>query len=70
MLVRERFTYVRQMIIKVTMTSAQVATEQSGMSGENGSDIQASHATQNETDAGEPLVKVSHHIFWFSAELM
>ena len=59
-----------QVIVKVAVAGAQIATEQSGMSGENGGHVKVSQATQYETDAGEPLVKMSHHILGFGAELM
>jgi hypothetical protein len=61
---------VGQVVVKVALTRTQVATQQSSMSREDSRHIKTSHATQNQADAGHPLVKMGNYILGLVAELM
>lgn len=56
-------TYICKLVIEVHISSTQVSSQQSGMSGEDGCDGQLSVSTQHQAQAGQPLVEMGHDVW-------
>lgn len=51
---------VPEVVVEIYGSGAEIATEQGGMRGEDGRDVNMTLATQGNSHAGEPLVKVGN----------
>lgn len=51
---------ILQIVVKVYRASAEVSTEESGVGGEDGGDVDAALLGQRQGDTGQPLVEVSN----------
>lgn len=56
-------THLCKFVIKIYISSTQVASQQCGMSGEDGCDGQLSMPTQHQAQAGQPLMEMGHNVW-------
>lgn len=59
-----------QVVVEISLASAQISTKQSGVCGEESRHLETSHATQNKANACHPLVEMGDDILWLTAKLI
>lgn len=55
-------SHLVQVVVKISISSTQVASKQRGVSGENSGQREAAGAAQDESGTSLPLVEVSNHV--------
>ena len=56
-------TYVCKLVIEVHISSAQVSSQQCGVSGEDGCNGNLPMSTQHQAQAGQPLMEMGHDVW-------
>lgn len=54
--------YLRKLVVEVHISSTQIASQQCGMGGEDGGNRQLPLSAQNQTQARQPLMEMSHNV--------
>lgn len=55
--------YLRKLVIEVHISSTQISSQQSGVGGEDGGNGQLPLSGQNQAQASQPLMEMSHNVW-------
>lgn len=55
--------YLRKLVIEVHISSTQISSQQSGVGGEDGGNRQLPLSRQNQAQASQPLMEMSHNVW-------